>query len=112
MKRGKHVKILIGVILLSWFVMSTVASAHQVVGQTDPATGTRVEEKYFKGVIVLVARHGKICYFKAFGEAEEGKPMKTDAVFRLASMTKTPSVVALLQFWDQGNSVDIVLSHL
>jgi CubicO group peptidase (beta-lactamase class C family) len=116
MKKGKRVTILIGVILLSWFVMFTVASARQVnivvpesVGMSSDRLATidkmaekAVEEKYFKGVIVLVARHGKLCYFKAFGEAEEGKPMKTDAVFRLASMTKTPSVVALLQFWDQG----------
>jgi nucleoid DNA-binding protein len=28
--------------------------------------------------------------------------MKTHAVFRLTSMTKTPSAVALSQFWDQG----------
>jgi len=28
--------------------------------------------------------------------------MKTDAVFRLTSMTKIPSAVALSQFWDQG----------
>jgi len=116
MKKVGPVTRLIGVFLLSWVVMSTMALAQQVnvvvpesVGMSserlasiDKMAEKAVEEMYLKGVVVLVARHGKICYFKAFGEADEGKPMKTDSVFRLASMSKTPSAVALLQFWDQG----------
>lgn len=28
-----------------------------------------------------MARHGKICYFKAFGKADEGVEMATDSIF-------------------------------
>ena len=56
----------------------------------------------YQGIVVLVARHGRICYFKAFGKADDDRPMATDSVFRLASMSKVPSAVAVLQLWDRG----------
>lgn len=67
----------------------------------------RLEEKFLKenahqGAVVLVARHGKVCYFKAFGKADEGVPMATDAVFRLASMSKVIAAVAVMQLFEQG----------
>ncbi len=61
-----------------------------------------IEEKVMKGMVTLVARHGKIVQFKAYGQADEGIPMKRDAVFRLASMTKTIGAAALMQLFDQG----------
>ena len=116
MKKCKRVAMHLSVILISFFVMTALTFGSQLnpvvpesVGMSserlasiDKMAEKAVEEKYLKGVVVLVARHGKICYFKAFGEADEGKPMKTDAIFRLASMTKTPVGVALMQLWEQG----------
>ncbi len=61
-----------------------------------------IEEKVMKGMVTLVARRGKIVQFKAYGQADEGIPMKRDAVFRLASMTKTIGAAALMQLFDQG----------
>jgi CubicO group peptidase (beta-lactamase class C family) len=80
----------------------SVGISSKMLGNVDNMAKQTIAEKYLKGAVILVARHGKICYFKAFGEADEGKPMKTDAIFRLASMTKPPVAVALLQLWDQG----------
>jgi CubicO group peptidase (beta-lactamase class C family) len=42
------------------------------------------------GAVVLVARNGKIAYEKAFGyqNREDKIPMKSDAIFRIASMSK------------------------
>src|SRR5215207_10513849 len=45
-------------------------------------------ENAYQGSVVLVARHGKVCYFKAFGKADEGVPMATDSIFRLMSMVE------------------------
>jgi CubicO group peptidase (beta-lactamase class C family) len=61
-----------------------------------------IKAKYYQGTVILVARHGQIAYFKAFGDAKKGAPMKTDAIFRQASMTKPVTMVALLQFYDKG----------
>lgn len=63
-------------------------------------------ENAYQGSVVLVARHGKVCYFKAFGKADdrdgEPVPMATDSVFRLASMSKVIAAVAVLQLFEQG----------
>ena len=42
------------------------------------------------GAVTLVARHGKIAHLQAQGvmDIASGKPMETDSVFRLASMSK------------------------
>ncbi len=80
----------------------SVGLSSAMLENVDKVVKKGLEQKFFKGAVVLVARHGKICYFKPFGEAEEGKAMETNAVFRLASMTKTITAVALMQLWDQG----------
>ncbi|MBQ9156339.1 MAG: serine hydrolase [Eubacterium sp.] len=61
-----------------------------------------IREKVKKGMVTLVARHGKIIQFKAYGQAREGVPMKKNCIFRLASMTKPIGGVALMQLFDQG----------
>jgi CubicO group peptidase (beta-lactamase class C family) len=56
------------------------------------------------GAVVLIARHGKIAWEKAYGYAdvESGSPMRIDAMFRLFSMGKPITSVALLQLYEQG----------
>lgn len=56
------------------------------------------------GAVVLIARRGRIAYFRAFGEADiaSHRPMPTDAYFRLQSMTKPVTSVALLSLYEQG----------
>jgi CubicO group peptidase (beta-lactamase class C family) len=74
----------------------------KALARIDEFAEVGLKAKLYKGAVVLVARHGKICYFKSYGEAEKGKPMKTDAIFRQASMTKPLVMVALMQFYDKG----------
>jgi CubicO group peptidase (beta-lactamase class C family) len=56
------------------------------------------------GAVVLIARHGKIAWEKAYGKADlaTGMPMRTDAMFRLFSMSKPITSVALLTLYEQG----------
>jgi CubicO group peptidase (beta-lactamase class C family) len=56
------------------------------------------------GAVVLVARNGKIAYEKAFGyQSREGNvPMKSDAIFRLASMSKPITSVAVMMLVEEG----------
>lgn len=68
----------------------------------DRLQGQFLAENVHQGAVVLVARHGKVGYFKAFGKADEGVPMQTDSIFRLASMSKVVAAVAVLQLWEQG----------
>lgn len=56
------------------------------------------------GVTVLAARNGEILYHKAFGTAnlEADIPMQTDHVFRIGSVTKQFTAIAILQLVEQG----------
>ncbi|HIW28738.1 MAG TPA: beta-lactamase family protein [Candidatus Luteococcus avicola] len=68
----------------------------------DRLVEEQIASNAYQGIVVLVARHGKPCYFKAFGKADEHQAMKTDAIFRLASMSKVLTAVCVLQLWEQG----------
>ena len=56
------------------------------------------------GCQVAVARHGHLAYFRSFGQMdrERGKPMADDAIFRIYSMTKPITSVALMQLYERG----------
>jgi CubicO group peptidase (beta-lactamase class C family) len=56
------------------------------------------------GAVVLVARNGKIAYERAFGyQSREGNvPMKSDAIFRIASMSKPITSVAVMMLVEEG----------
>ncbi len=57
------------------------------------------------GAVALVARRGKVAHFEALGrmsgEAEGGMPMRTDALFGLASMTKPITSVAVMMLYEE-----------
>ncbi|NBA85734.1 serine hydrolase [Emticicia sp. CRIBPO] len=66
-----------------------------------------LDEKFGKapsGATALVAKNGQIIYKKALGKAniELDIPMKTDHVFRIGSITKQFTAVAILQLMEQG----------
>ncbi len=56
------------------------------------------------GISILVARKGQVVYKKAFGSAniELNVPMQPDMVFRIGSITKQFTAVAILQLAEQG----------
>jgi hypothetical protein len=56
------------------------------------------------GGVVVIARHGRLAYEKAYGEADlaSHQPMRSDQYFRLYSMTKPVTAVALLTLFEQG----------
>ena len=49
-----------------------------------------VDGQKLAGVTTLVARHGKVVHFDAYGKRDltSGAPMEKDTIFRIASMTK------------------------
>ena len=63
-----------------------------------------IDENRIAGAVSLVARHGQIAYFKAFGMAnrEDRKPMQTDHIFRICSMTKPITSVAVMMLYEEG----------
>src|SRR4029434_9589985 len=56
------------------------------------------------GTLTLVARHGQIAYFEPQGhlELERTRPMHHDTIFRIYSMSKPITSVALMMLYEQG----------
>lgn len=63
-----------------------------------------LDNNWLPGGTILIARHGKIIYFKEWGirDAEAQEPYRKDDIFRIASMTKAFTTVAVLQLFEQG----------
>ncbi|MFN3523186.1 MAG: serine hydrolase domain-containing protein [Phenylobacterium sp.] len=71
--------------------------------------GEHLERNYIEpgkiaGCQVTVARRGHVAYFKSFGrmDIERNKPMADDAIFRIYSMTKPITSVALMTLFEKG----------
>jgi CubicO group peptidase (beta-lactamase class C family) len=56
------------------------------------------------GAIGLIARRGKVGYFETYGfrDKEAGVPMRQDTIFRMYSMTKPITGVAVLMLYEEG----------
>jgi CubicO group peptidase (beta-lactamase class C family) len=65
-----------------------------------------VDKGAIPGVTLLVARDGKQVYLQALGyqDREKSIPMKPDAIFRIASMTKPITSVAVMMLAEEGKS--------
>jgi CubicO group peptidase (beta-lactamase class C family) len=63
-----------------------------------------IDGKRIAGAVTLVVRHGHVAWFKAQGmmDREAGKPMPTDAMFRICSMTKPITSVAVMMLYEEG----------
>src|SRR4051812_2988916 len=57
-----------------------------------------IEARDVAGAVALMARRGKIVYFDAqgFADIDAKKPMMKDSIFRLASMSKPITSVAVM----------------
>ena len=63
-----------------------------------------IDKNEVPGTVALIARKGKIEYLKSFGmkDVEENQPMKDDVIFRIASMTKAVTTVAVMILYEEG----------
>lgn len=70
----------------------------------DLALKSKIDEQKLPGLVAIVVRKGKIVYHKAYGysDAPNHKAMKTDDIFRIASMTKAITSTAVLMLFEEG----------
>ena len=63
-----------------------------------------IDDGKMNGATALIARNGKIVYYRGFGydDKENKKPMKRDAIFRIASQTKAITSVAVMMLYEEG----------
>ena len=65
---------------------------------------TQVQRGDMAGIVLLIARHGKIAHQAAIGYAdlESRKPLTLDALYRWYSMTKPITSTAMMMLYEQG----------
>ena len=97
--------------IITFFFLGLSITLTNAQNQTDPQLTAAVDKllaEQFKpnetGCAALVARRGQIIYKKAFGMAdlELNVPMQPDMIFRIGSITKQFTAVAILQLMEQG----------
>src|SRR5689334_16500241 len=56
------------------------------------------------GVVTLVARHGRVASLESVGfqDLESKTPMRTDSIFRIASLTKPVTCAGVMVLVDEG----------
>lgn len=81
----------------------SVGMSEQRLARIDAMCTEAVKESQVPGIVALVARNGKIVYYKAFGTADEsGRTLKRDDIFRIASQTKAITSTAVMILWEEG----------
>ncbi len=89
--------------------LSIASSAEQVgmsqarLERIDSMIEEAITQKEIPGAVALIAKDGKIVYHKAFGTANaQGRPLKKDDIFRIASQTKAITATAVMMLWEEG----------
>lgn len=81
-----------------------VGLSSEALARIAPALKTYTESGRLPGIVVAVARHGKLVHLEALGSMDlaQRTPMRTDAVFRIYSMTKAVTGAAVAQLIERG----------
>jgi CubicO group peptidase (beta-lactamase class C family) len=68
------------------------------------AMQSEVDQKQLPGVVTILARHGKVVEERAYGKKDvaSGAPMTKDTIFRIYSMTKLVTGVAMMILYEEG----------
>jgi CubicO group peptidase (beta-lactamase class C family) len=63
-----------------------------------------IDAKTLAGMVTVLARHGKVLECKAYGSQDlsSAKPMGVDTIFRIYSMSKPVTAVAMMLLFEEG----------
>ena len=75
------------------------------LSRIDKVMEMHVAQQKIAGGVTLLARHGKIAHLGVYGmmDVEAEKPMTPDTIFRIASMTKPITSVAVMMLYEEGH---------
>ena len=82
----------------------TVGFSTDRLGKVTEFVDREIADGNLVGTVTLVARHGQVVHFEAAGRygLEDDRPMDTDALFRIFSMTKPITTVAAMILYEEG----------
>jgi len=82
----------------------SVGMSSDRLARIDNVVTHYLDKKRIPGAVCIIARHGKIVYHKNFGyrDIEAADTMQLDDIFRIASMTKAITSVAVMMLYEEG----------
>jgi CubicO group peptidase (beta-lactamase class C family) len=82
----------------------SVGFSPERLNRLDGAMQAKIDAGHYAGISVMVARHGKLVKSGCYGYQELGgsEPLREDAIYRIASMTKPIIAVAMLLLYEEG----------
>lgn len=82
----------------------TVGLSSARLQRLDEAMRGLIDAKELAGTVTALARHGRLVSFKAqgFQDIASRTPMQKDAIFRIYSMTKPITGVAMMMLYEEG----------
>jgi len=82
----------------------TVGFSAKGIAALNAQMSRQIDAGMLSGVVHILARHGKIVNFEAYGKKSiaSGLPMQTDATFRIHSQTKPIVAAAMMALFDEG----------
>ncbi|MCF6268969.1 MAG: beta-lactamase family protein [Melioribacteraceae bacterium] len=112
----------IKILTFSYFILITVSSnlfaqglptaapesvglSEQRLERIDNLIEKEISDSKIAGAVVLIARKGKTAYLKSFGYQDKEAEIKMDnnTMFRIASMTKPITSVAVMMLYEEGH---------
>jgi CubicO group peptidase (beta-lactamase class C family) len=85
-------------------IAESVGISSERLKRLDAFLQKSIDQKEIPGAVAIICRNGTIVYHKAFGSADNttGRAMKTDDIFRIASMSKAVTSTAVMMLWEEG----------
>lgn len=83
----------------------TVGVSTEHLERIRPVMQGYVDDGRIAGFLTVVARRGKIVHFETVGmrDVENKKPMEADTIFRIHSMSKPITSVAVMMLYEEGH---------
>ncbi len=82
-----------------------VGLSSEQLARIEAVTRDNIAQGSPRGAVMLVARKGKVAWYRAVGERDAGDAMRTDTIFRIYSMTKPVVSVAIMMLVEEGKLV-------
>ncbi|MEJ7678195.1 MAG: serine hydrolase domain-containing protein [Segetibacter sp.] len=78
---------------------------YERIKRIDTLLNNYINKNYLTGAVTLIVKDNQVIQNKGYGyqDFESRKPMKNDAIFRIASQTKAITSVGIMILYEQGN---------
>jgi CubicO group peptidase (beta-lactamase class C family) len=89
---------------LSWAAPEAAGMSSERLDRIAPVLRQYVDDGELVGIVSMIARRGQIVHFDHYGDLnkETGQDVARDSIFRIYSMTKPITTLAVMMLYEEG----------